>query len=91
MTELPAHTDTLALDVFSERLSVKIELQIICRSHRVGRVPQLGVEGGKKPRPVLVKITSYRQRREVYSNKNHSKRNKNNNPGGPHCCQDGDA
>ncbi|KAG8243978.1 hypothetical protein J6590_032460 [Homalodisca vitripennis] len=36
---------------------------------QVDRVPQLGAEAHRRPRPVLVKFTSYRQRREVYSNK----------------------
>lgn len=55
-------TDNLVLNVARD-IGANINMNDICRSHRVGR-RTIG-----KPRPIIVKFTSYRARREIFSRK----------------------
>lgn len=54
-------TDKIAMNV-AEKIGVKLVLSDIDRSHRVGVKKD-------KPRPVIVKFTSYRKRSEVFRSK----------------------
>jgi len=62
-------TDELLLGIFKEKLEVDVSLADIDRSHRVGRAPRPGPDGTVKPRAIIVKFTSYRTRRAVFSAK----------------------
>lgn len=59
------NTDQIVLDV-AKRIQAKVDISLIDRSHRVGR-------RGEKPRPVIVKFTSYAARRAVFSVKKNLK------------------
>lgn len=54
------NTDLLILSMANDQLGVQLEPTDISRSHRVGS------SFAKKPRPVLVKFTSYRARERVF-------------------------
>ncbi|XP_052130284.1 uncharacterized protein LOC127751197 [Frankliniella occidentalis] len=56
------NTDDLVIDV-ARKINVTLEKWNIDRSHRVGKA------GGDRPRPILVKFTSYGARRAVFQAK----------------------
>lgn len=56
------NTDNLIVNLANEKLKVKLNISDIDRSHRVGRK-------GNKPRPIIVKFTSYRSRQEIFRSK----------------------
>lgn len=62
------NTDTLAPNVFNNLVlkenTEKISVKDISRSHRVGKY-----DPRRKPRDIIVKFTSYRDRAKVYGNK----------------------
>jgi len=60
-------TDQLLLDLFKDKLNVDVQLADIDRSHRVGKPSTPGTNGAVKPRAIIVKFTSYRTRRAVFS------------------------
>ncbi|XP_039275958.1 la-related protein 7-like [Nilaparvata lugens] len=64
-------TDQLVIDVCKDKLGVNIELQDIDRSHRVGRRLAVAASNTPPPRPraIIVKFVSYRQRYAVFSQK----------------------
>lgn len=55
-------TDCIAISV-AKKIGVQLELSDIDRSHRVGRKTNGGT------RPIIVKFTSYRKRREMFESK----------------------
>lgn len=57
------NTDSLALEMFKNKLGVNLSTRDICRSHRVGHKKSSGT------RPIIVKFTSYRSRAEVFARK----------------------
>lgn len=62
-------TDKLVIALFKEKLGVDIPECRLDRSHRLGkiRVPEPGQK--KRPRPIIVRFTSYRDRRQVFTSK----------------------
>ena len=58
-------TGEALLEVFNDRLNVRVTPQCIDRSHRLGRQQP----STDKPRPVIVKFVSYETRRQVFSAK----------------------
>ena len=56
-------TDTVAQNLFTERMGLPIIDRDIARSHRLGR----RVEGSN--RPIIVRLLSYRQKKTVYDSK----------------------
>lgn len=62
-------TDKLVLRVVNEQLGVELPLQSIDRSHRVGRPPKPGPDGEVRHRAIIVRFTSYRDRRRVFEAK----------------------
>ena len=56
-------TGEALLEVFNDRLNVRVTPQCIDRSHRLGRQQP----STDKPRPVIVKFVSYETRRQVFS------------------------
>lgn len=57
-------TDKLVIDV-AAKIGVDLQIRDIDRCHRVGRM----LEGSSRPRAIIVKFVSYRQRSEVFKNK----------------------
>lgn len=63
-------TDKLVVELCREKLGVRdIAVEALCRSHRVGRPTQPGPDGKKRHRPIIVRFTSYRDRRAVFDSK----------------------
>lgn len=60
-------TDCIAINV-AKKIGVQLDLSDIDRSHRVGRKTNGGT------RPIIVKFTSYRKRREMFSSKRNLKK-----------------
>ena len=58
-------TGEALLEVFNDRLNVRVTPQCIDRSHRLGRQQP----STDKPRPVIVKFVSYETHRQVFSAK----------------------
>lgn len=65
-------TDELVVGL-CERLGVDLPRSAICRSHRVGRPPAPRADGKKISRPLIVRFTSYRDRRRVFGAKKNLK------------------
>ena len=76
------NTDTLAADIIRSKLGVSLDpMKDIDRSHRTGSVrdasspstmvhPSEGASNRKShPRPIIVKLSSYRKRREIIANR----------------------
>ncbi|XP_033101563.1 uncharacterized protein LOC117104831 [Anneissia japonica] len=61
------NTDSLALDVINSRINSEVDLCDFDRTHRLGR--RKVFENKPKPRPIIVKFTSYRTRSAVFRNK----------------------
>lgn len=63
-------TDELVLNIFRETIGVDLPLNSIERSHRVGapRVPR-EVDKAPRPRPIIVRFQSHRDRREIFAKK----------------------
>lgn len=60
-------TDKLLVDMFKERLGVDISPDRLDRSHRVGEGKKRRSEdGAERHRPIIVRFTSYRDRRIVF-------------------------
>lgn len=62
-------TDEIVAKMCQEKLGVNLPPEAICRSHRIGMPPKLGPNGETRHRPIIVRFTSYRYRREVHSAK----------------------
>ena len=58
------NTDDLVLKTINEKLDVEITENEIDRSHRIGRKKE-----GKRPRPIIVKLTRYNTRKQVFASK----------------------
>ena len=64
--ELPKeNTDDVVFDIFDKKMEAGLTKTDITRSHRLGRKR----EGDAKPRPIIVRFLSYRQRKMVYDTK----------------------
>ena len=61
-------TDSIVLD-YAKKAGVTISSSDISRSHRVGRPPIPKQNNQKKPRPIIVKFTSYNTRQKVYESR----------------------
>lgn len=55
------NTDQIAVEI-AEKVGVQLSVQDIDRSHRIG-------VRGERPRPIILKFTSYRKRSEVFKSK----------------------
>lgn len=65
-------TDKLVVELCRDKLGVALSENSLCRTHRVGKKPDAAVtvEGGKElSRPIIVRFTSYRDRRAIYGMK----------------------
>lgn len=62
-------TDHLVLSLCKDRLKVDMSVEKIDRSHRVGRKQEPGPDGKVRPRPIIVRFVSYRDRRTVFNAK----------------------
>lgn len=62
-------TDAIVVDLCREKLGVDLPLAAICRSHRVGKTLTPKSNEEKRHRPIIVRFTSYRDRRLVYAAK----------------------
>ena len=64
------NTDALICQIAKENLSVDLEPKHIDRSHRVGRQREpVKSAGPVKPRPIIVKLTSYKYRQLLITNR----------------------
>ncbi|XP_071955852.1 uncharacterized protein [Antedon mediterranea] len=68
------NTDTLTLDIITSRICEDMELIEIDRTHRLGRKRVLHNNKTRssskpRPRPIIVKFSTYRARAEVFRNK----------------------
>jgi len=63
------NTDNIILKVCKKKLGVDLSLDRLERSHRVGKSRTPGEDGKSRPRPIIVKFASYRDRREVFTKK----------------------
>ena len=61
------NTDTVVADICKSRLGIQIDIsKDIDRSHRTGRInPPSSSSAAVPPRPIIVKLTSYRIRKEI--------------------------
>ena len=57
------NTDTVALQLFKDRLGITLDENDISRSHRIG--PKVG----GKTRPIIVRFSSYRTRARIFNSK----------------------
>ena len=72
------NTDEKVLKLFNDSLKIKINIKDIDRSHRIGKKQlefgrQTRTSRKKVSRPIIVKFVSYRDRKEIFSNKKHLK------------------
>ena len=66
------NTDSIASNIIKDRLNVSIDELDIQRSHRLGPPDSkrpLRSNKNKAPRPIIVKFTNYKKRKEVFSSK----------------------
>lgn len=63
------NTDTIALEIFTKQLGVKIELAEIAKSHRITPRNPTDREGNVKIKPIIVKFASDRSRAKVFKEK----------------------
>ena len=54
--------EEIVMDVLNTKLDAGLSQRDVGRTHRVGR----SRKGGKKPRPIIVRFLSYRQRKSVF-------------------------
>lgn len=63
-------TDRIVVDLCREKLGLQgVSLEALSRTHRVGRTPKPGPNGEQRHRPIIVRFTSYRDRRVVVDSK----------------------
>lgn len=62
-------TDQLVLKMCRDKLDIDLPVTAVCRSHRVGRQPEPAPDGRSRHRPIIVRFTSYRERRRVFDAK----------------------
>lgn len=62
-------TDTLVMKIFTEQLKLDIPLDRLDRTHRVGKKPGPAADGKARWRPIIVRFSSYRDRRKVFNAK----------------------
>lgn len=62
-------TDIEVGKIFKDKLKLDIPLERLDRTHRVGRRPGPAADGSPRWRPIIVRFTSYRDRRSVFSAK----------------------
>lgn len=62
-------TDGIVIGLFKDKLDIDLPLERVERTHRVGRPRPPGDDGKPRHRPIIVRFNSYRDRREVFSNK----------------------
>ncbi|XP_038062513.1 uncharacterized protein LOC119733004 [Patiria miniata] len=69
------NTDKISLEVLNNKLKLDLHLHDLDRSHRLGKPRKSTTPSGapQRPRPVIVKFTSYRSRSLVFANKRHLK------------------
>ena len=67
------NTDEIILDVFRNMMGMRISIDEVERTHRLGRKVNINStrEDGplKSGRPVIIKFSTYRKRQEIFSNK----------------------
>lgn len=63
-------TDDVVIDIMVKQLGVELRSSDIDRSHRVGK------PGGPKARPIIVKLTSHKKKREILKEKKKLKKSK---------------
>ena len=70
------NTDTLVSEVIRTKLGVSLDpMKDIDRSHRTGSVPEPSASSDQssvkkpRPRPIIVKLNTYRKRREIITNR----------------------
>ena len=64
-------TNEIIIKIFSEELGVEIKKDDLDRSHRLGKPKRKD----NKPRPIIVKLTRYAVRREIFMKKKRLKVN----------------
>jgi len=62
-------TDTIVMQLLKDKLNVDLPLERLQRSHRVGRKPEPDSQGRPRHRPIIVRFLSYRDKRQVFTNK----------------------
>ena len=65
--EAQTDTDNAVLSVANDKLGLNLTRECIDRSHRLGQAAQNTSNG--KPRPIIVKLTSYDTRRKIFGAK----------------------
>ena len=60
------NTDDIIVDLIQNKLKTDVKKEEIARTHRLGKRNQRG-EG--KPRPIITRFISYRQRKKVFDSK----------------------
>lgn len=63
------NTDELVIKLFKDKLEVDVSEKCLDRTHRVGKRHPPGQDGTVRPRPIIVRFVSYRDRRIVFTNK----------------------
>lgn len=62
-------TDAEVVKLCREQLNIELPVNAISRSHRVGKPNTPDAEGKVRPRPIIVRFASYRDRRMVFEAK----------------------
>lgn len=62
-------TDQLVNTLCKDKLGIVLHEISVCRSHRVGKPPGPAADGRRRHRPIIVRFTSYRDRRRVFNSK----------------------
>lgn len=62
-------TDGIVLGLLRDKLAIDLPLERVERTHRVGRPRPPGDDGETRPRPIIIRFRSYRDRRDVFSRK----------------------
>ena len=67
------NTDEIVLDVFRNIMGMRISIDEVAKTHRLGRTANINSTREdrlhKSGRPILVKFSTYRKRQEIFSNK----------------------
>ena len=67
------NTDEIVLDVFRNIMGMRISIDEVERTHRLGRKANINTTRedrlSKSGRPIIIKFSTYRKRQEILSNK----------------------
>lgn len=63
------NTDDVVTKIFTDKLKLDIPRDRLDRTHRVGRRPGPTANGTPRSRPIIVRFSSYRDRRSVFTSK----------------------